>query len=161
MLTWEMIKSEFAWEGSWRDIYVLGASYDDWQRALDAIRATKLLSTFRVEDDGANAPTNVHDIFALRSTTTPLLSVLVCGVQLNCHFFCESEIEFDLDPREIRSQVEFDAVLQFMNTLCVATGKTTVMTPENVPEAPFIRVDPSGRVEYISTDGYFESLARG
>jgi hypothetical protein len=151
VLTWDVVKSEFEWEGSWRDIYVLDTGYGDWQRALDAIRASNLSFTFRVRDDVRNVPTSIHDIFALGSTTALLLSVFVRGVQLNCHFFCESEIEFDLDPREMRSQCELDAVLEFMKTLAGATGKTTVMTPENVSDAPFIRVEPSGDVEYMST----------
>jgi len=48
-----------------------------------------------------------------------------------------------------------------MQILAAATDRFAVMTPENMHAVPFIRASPSGEVEYISSDGFFEELARG
>ena len=36
---WNSVRHEFAFDGSWRDIYVLDADMDGWQRMLDGLRA--------------------------------------------------------------------------------------------------------------------------
>ncbi|MGC4064829.1 MAG: hypothetical protein QM784_09325 [Polyangiaceae bacterium] len=71
------------------------------------------------------------------------------------------EIEFDLDPREVAGQKALDGLIAFMRALAVAVNKASLMTPENMHDMPFIRVTPSGAVEYISSEGFFEQLAEG
>jgi hypothetical protein len=109
----------------------------------------------------ATLPGDVGELFKRRDQEAPMLSVLAQGVHLNCHFFDETEIEFDLDPRQVTGQPELDGLVAFMRTLAVAVKKVALMTPENMHDVPFIRVPPSGGVEYISSDGSFEELARG
>jgi hypothetical protein len=53
----------------------------------------------------------------------------------SCHFFDPSEIEFDLDPREVHGQAEIDGLLGVMQVLAAATGKLALMTPENMHDA--------------------------
>jgi hypothetical protein len=65
------------------------------------------------------------------------------------HFFGEFEIEFDLDPREVTGQPEFDDVVAFMGRLAAATGKVAVMTPENTHDAPFLSVAPLGAARIL------------
>jgi len=161
MLAWDDLKSEFAWEGSWRDICVTETSIADWRAALEMIRAAGFRLKFTIDGAESTPPADVLQIFGQPREGSFLLAVSVGGLWLNCHFFVESEIEFDLDPREVVGQPQLDAVVIFMRKLAGATQKWALMTPENMHEAAFIRVAPSGIVEYISTEGFFQELAAG
>jgi len=161
MLAWDDLKAEFAWEGSWRDICVTNTSIADWRAALEMIRTAGFRLKFTIDGAESTPPADVLQIFGQPRETSFLLAAFVGGLQLNCYFFAESEIEFDLDPREVVGQAELDAVISFMRKLAGATQKCALMTPENSHEAAFIRVAPSGIVEYVSTDGFFQELAAG
>ena len=67
---------------------------------------------------------------------TKVLSIWLGGVQLNCHFFAEREIELDLDPRQITSEESFNALRQFMEPLADALQHPILLTPENLNECP-------------------------
>ena len=161
MLAWDDLKVEFAWDGSLRDICVIDTSIADWRSALEMIHAGGYRLVFTIDGVEATAPDNLHQIFGQPRECSFLLAAFVDGVQLNCHFFSESEIEFDLDPREVAGQAEFDAVITFMRKLATSTQKSALMTPESSHERAFIRVAPLGSVQYISTDGFFQELAAG
>ena len=160
MLLWETIKGEFAWEGSWRDICVPDVDLDGWQAAVSALEASGRTGTLTIGENASSTSVDVTKLFGLEDRTTVLLSIEIGGVVLVCHFFDQSEIEFDLDPREVKGQAEIDALLGFMQTIASATGKFALMTPENMHAAPFVRVSPAGSVEYLGSGGFFEERAR-
>ena len=161
MLAWDDLKAEFTWEGSWRDICVTGTSIADWRAALEMIHAAGFRLKFMTDGAESTPPDNLLQVFNQPRECSFMLAAFVGGVQLNCHFFGESEIEFDLDPREVVGQAELDAVVTFMSKLAASTQKSALMTPENTHQAAFIRVAPSGIVQYISTNGSFQELAAG
>ena len=159
MLAWNDVKAEFAWEGSLRDICVRDASLNDWKLVLDVLRREQFSTEFKVAGSRTELPEQVSDMFPQTADDpSRMLSVDTAGVRLNCHFFDENEIEFDLDPREIGGQAQLDAVIAFMKTIACATGKPALMTPENMHEHAFIRVNPSGISEYISSEGFLEAM---
>jgi len=160
MLLWETIKAEFAWEGSWRDICVPDVDLDGWQAAMSALEASGRTGKLTVGENASSASVDVATLFGIEDRAAVLWSIEIGGVVLACHFFDQSEIEFDLDPREVKGQAEIDALLGFMQNIASATGKFALMTPENMHSAPFVRVSPAGSVEYISSGGFFEELAR-
>jgi hypothetical protein len=161
MIAWETVRSEFAWEGSWRDICIPGVDIKEWQAVMNALRAGGLSGELTVNGATSAMPDDISTLFRLADGVTALWSSSLAGVVLFCHFFDRSEIEFDLDPREVKGQAEIDGLLGFMRTLAKATGKVVLMTPENMHDVPFVRVTPSGAAEYISSGGFFEKLARG
>ncbi len=159
MVPWEDVSDEFAWEGSWRDICVSETSISDWRAVWRVLHTAGLDLTYAVDDVNTTPLENVDEIFASPRQCTFLAAVVVAGTRLNCHFFSELEIEFDLDPRDVTGQVQLDALISFMAALASATGKVALMTPENTHDAPFLRVQPSGITEYISSGGFFRELA--
>jgi len=161
MLLWETIKAEFAWEGSWRDICVPDVDLDGWQAAVRALEASGRAGTLSFGENAPPTSVDVLRLFASQDRATALWSIEVEGVVLACHFFAQTEIEFDLDPREVTGQPKLDALLEFMKTLSSATGRFALMTPENMHSVPFLRVSPTGSVEYINSGGFFEELAGG
>lgn len=160
MLLWESARSEFAWEGSWRDICVRDVDLPAWRSAVEALGRRNPHSRFTLDGVEQQIPFDLNHLFAAGAEGRALWSVVVAEVTLNCHFFAEGEIEFDLDPREVRGQEQLDGVIRFMRTLASATARPTLMTPENMHEVPFIIVVPSGDTEYVSSGGFFEKLAR-
>ncbi len=63
-------------------------------------------------------------------------------MHINCHFFGDNEIEFDLDPREVTGPAQIDAVSGFMKLLAQTTGKMAILTYENAKEEIILSVTP-------------------
>ena len=82
-----------------------------------------------------------------------MLSVNVGGVLLNTHFFSLEEIEFDLDPQEVDSEERFGSLLSFLAGCGRATGKTAIVTCENLPQKVILRYHPNpDEVEFAAPD---------
>lgn len=64
-------------------------------------------------------------------------------VQLNCFFFGELEIEFDLSPKEVASEAEARSILSFMRGLGRVTGRQVHLTEENVHDWRWLTFDPA------------------
>uniref|UniRef100_B0SZV4 Uncharacterized protein n=1 Tax=Caulobacter sp. (strain K31) TaxID=366602 RepID=B0SZV4_CAUSK len=142
-MAWKEIASELVWDGAWRDIYVVGTTIADWQRILDLLNdRTPDALAFYVDGEALSSAPSADVIFERRQETSTLLQVSAGNVHLNCHFFCEEEIEFDLDPRELREEHDLQAVLAFMSTLANGTGKPAILTHENSQEAVILTVQP-------------------
>lgn len=123
----------WACDGSLRDIYVHRTTLADWQRLLD--RAESLGAKYAFNGLNATLPSAI-DIFNNRSGSHSL-TFDVDKVSLHCHFFVAEEIEIDINPREIESAAQHEAVLDFVATLATALGKPASITPEDSPQAPF------------------------
>ena len=122
-------------DGGLRDIYVLGTSLEDWRRFV------ALAVSYPYEYDGE--PGSLPDVESvLRDDQSHLLSIGVGNVRLNCHFFIDSEIEIDIDPAEIESAANHDAVLNFLERLGRTLGKPVIITPENEIQTPIVSFDP-------------------
>lgn len=139
-LSWEEVSREFAFDGSWRDLYVFGTTMADWQRMLDWLWSSPYEVRYFRNEEPVELPREASHAFPLPDACDRLLSVTFAGVLANCHFFTAEEIEFDIDPRDVKGQHELDALLGFMQRLAAAVGKEVVLTPENFREAVIFRV---------------------
>jgi hypothetical protein len=145
MSDWEAYRDLFEWDGSWRDIYILDTQVPDWQRLLDHLRVRNDQLSFTVDDMPAPLPPNVDTIFALREQANPFLGIWIERLQVNCHFFGPGQIEFDIDPREIRDSTDFTLLLNFMADVGATVEKEVRLTPENGPEHVLLRYNPATR----------------
>jgi hypothetical protein len=147
---WEDYGDEFDFDGSWRDIYVLGTSVPDWQAMVEFLSSGVYEYSFSLDGETANLPACINDLFDIEWASSGRLEVRVGSVWLNCHFFTESEIEFDLDPRDVKSSDEAEQVFDFMVQLGHLLSKEVILTPENCPQIPLFKfaVDAE-RVVYI------------
>jgi hypothetical protein len=141
-LAWDVVRDEFAFEGSWRDIYVLGTDIASWQRMLDGLRAAGYDLAYFRDKQPTELPVEAAQAFPLPGECDRLLSVRFAGVLANCHFFTTQEIEFDIDPREVIGQEQLDGVFGFMRCLSEAVGKDAILTEENCQEIVIFRVRP-------------------
>jgi len=128
------------WErdGSFRDVYVFGTSEADWASLLRVARRHH--ATYRFEGAEAALP-SPGAIFANREGGH-LLQIELAGVQINCHFFVQDEIELDIDPRQVVDESRHEMVLMFLEELALEIQKPLVLTPENAPETPCLTFNP-------------------
>ena len=153
-MEWRQIAPDFAFDGSWRDIYVLATTLSDWQVVLDMLRQLEPAPIYRVDGVARAIPDRVEDAFESRISAGVLLSFSIGKAVLNCHFFGVDEIEFDLDPRDIGDSDQFKTLIGFMSLLGKLTGKTVLLTPENVRESPILRYSPDTRqVVWVRREG--------
>jgi hypothetical protein len=149
MISWEICREDFKRDGSLRDIYITPATLTEW-RAIYPLLCDFAEVEFSV--DGVIQPTTpamVEQAFAVRCSASPLLSFRVSRTLISFHFFSEDEIECDVSPHEMTSQMDLDALLGFIRQLGDATSKRVIITPENCREHPFISYRPqSGVFEY-------------
>ena len=155
MLEWDHVRGEFYQDGSWRDIYVLFTTIEHWQSALDALRSSSFPDAVLSERVESPVPASAAEASPESGRADRLLSVDLHGPIANAHFFTETEIEFDVDPSQVFSQRELDAVLEFMQLLASATGREAILTPENQEHIQIFRVRPNDpHVEHTPFGGY-------
>jgi hypothetical protein len=139
---WDSVREEFAFDGSWRDICVFHTTVTDWQRMFDAIQSVGYSLTYFRADRPSELPAKAAEAFPTPDDCDRRLSVWFANVQANCHFFTVEEIEFDIDPREVKGQRDLDALFGFMRCLADAANKEAVLTAEDMHEIVIFRVPP-------------------
>ncbi|MFP5115199.1 hypothetical protein ACSU64_22850 [Bacillaceae bacterium C204] len=88
--------------------------------------------------------TDVTHFFEEKENHRILMSINTNGVLINCNFFSEDKIEFDIDPKEVKNKSEANAVFEFMKNLSKILDKESILTGENSPEYPLVAVNPDG-----------------
>jgi hypothetical protein len=143
-LRWKEIAHVFEDDdGSLRDIYVSGMSPSTWADFLAGLREWGY--ALRYTEDGTDAPLpdTVEAVFRRRQEISPLMAIHFAGIQINCHFFIDDELELDLDPREFHGQEQLDALVLFMERIAQRVKGPIRLTPENDHEAfPYLVFDP-------------------
>ena len=156
-IAWETVRDEFAFDGSWRDIYIFGTTIADWQRTLDTIRSAGYRLAYFRDDQPTEMPSKAEDAFPLPDECDRMLSVWFGDVLANCHFFTVEEIEFDIDPREVKGQQELNGLFVFMRCLAHATEREVVLTAEDRREIVIFRVSPcKAAIEYHAFGGWHD-----
>jgi len=136
----EKFADAFFVDGSLRDIIVSDTTIDDWQKVYDELRSGKYDLAYECGTSHV-PPTDVCELLAGRGLQDerPRLSVKCGANTLNCFFYGEDEIEFDLDPRDVTSEDEFLKIIDFMRMIGQRLRKDVSLTEENVHEAELIR----------------------
>ncbi|GAA4026752.1 hypothetical protein GCM10022409_08370 [Hymenobacter glaciei] len=138
-VSWEELQ-QYVYEvdGSWRDIYVLGANRADWEIWADFVNAN-----YRVKFiDGNSVRHNQIDFTAVESfwdsdgPNMPISTFFVGEVNVNCYFFGDYEIENDIDPLKITSYAVHQQLMDYLTRLSQALGKEVVLTLENDTPQP-------------------------
>ena len=141
MIHWETCKDDFRWDGGLRDIYITPATLGDWRVLYPLLRDYSGV-VYSVDGIALPPPASVEQVFAIRPSGSPMLRVEVGRMFIVFHFFSDEEIECDIEPRQITSQVELDLLCGFVRLLGDTTNKRVVITPENLRDEPFISYSP-------------------
>lgn len=140
---WQLLKEKVYYEdGSLRDIYMLNTTAADWEKWVEFVN-----QNYRVEwyDSKSNITKPNIDFASIesywrdeRATTTA--KIFLDTIQINAHFFDDSEIENDLDPREFKNIKQHYKLLSYLNSFSNLCNKPIVVTPENDPSISLMTI---------------------
>ena len=135
MTDWRSIQQGFDPDGALRDVYIAPASAALWNEFIEWVSCAGYSSEFWHGQQKKALPREFREIKQLQQTDpTTLKLFLSAGVQINCHFFIDEEIELDIDPREIQDQEAFESLLKFLRAIATALKRNARVTYENSPE---------------------------
>jgi len=144
-MNWDEIKNKiYYWDGSWRDIYVHETNHQDWEKWTDFVN-----SNYKIEWNIFETESNrnkidfqiIKDYWSGTGDNCSTAKVFIDKIQINAHFFDDSEIENDIDPREFNSIDDHQKLIDFMTSLSKTLDKSVYLTPENCPEIRLIKVN--------------------
>ena len=134
-------------DGSWRDIYVLHATREDWQHWIAHVNRHYQVR-WEAEDhldgrelDAIDAAYMERRWDAGFDALVQWANVFVGDIKLNCHFFVATQIDNDFDPAAIRSMEDHHRLMGYLVAISTALQKEVIVTAENVPEGIYIRVN--------------------
>ncbi|RYX80825.1 hypothetical protein EON83_26885 [bacterium] len=120
----------------------------DWQLLLDSLKSSAYEYAYFVDGEEAALLPSLPVVF--KKDVGCRLAVTIDSILLNCHFFHPSEIEFDIDPREIKKQHDAEQIFGFMKYIGCLLNKEVILTPENDQAVLLFRFAPDvGEVQYI------------
>ena len=128
-------------DGSLRDAYVFGAEPKDWS----VLVSLAISGKWRYSADGVAGPLPAPECIFANREVSHLLQMKAGAASINCHFFVPTEIELDIDPKEVVDEATHGAVLSFLESLSFGTGKGITITAENSPESALLTFNPSSR----------------
>lgn len=142
---WHKIKEEIYYsDGSWRDIYVFGTTKDDWGRWIDLINQKYTVEFYNGQTQKTEAAINKEVVFDYWDRKTDLLNgaaVTVGNISVKCHFFTPTEIENDIDPKEIATLADHNQIISYLVDVSSTLNKTVVLTAENQRDVGYIVIN--------------------
>lgn len=148
---WDNINWIFKPDGSLRDIYIQETSLSDWDKVIDVLNSEYNLNYF------SENKIDKKEVFEYLQDETgeiqcKTVSINIKNVKINCHFFLTEQIEFDIEPSEVKSELEFDNILSFMTTLSSKLKKQITLTGENEVNFPLIKINVNENIFKIITE---------
>lgn len=144
-MNWNQLKDKiYVWDGGWLDIYVHSASTNDWKVWTDYVNRNFKIDWYngKTKRDESKIDFSVIQEYwegngDLCSTAKVFIND---NIQINAHFFDNSEIENDIDPREFNSINDHNNLIKFLKNLSNKLKKEVTVTPENCPEIVLIKI---------------------
>jgi len=147
---WDDIKWIFEPDGSLRDIYIQDVVIRDWEKLIDFLNIT-----FDLKFGDNNKIDKEYVIRYLGDKTGKMecksLSIDINGITIKCYFFLSDQIEFDIDPNEIKSLEHFEAIESFMTSISKTLHNQVTLTDENTPKFPLIKIDVEKGINKVLT----------
>ncbi|WP_313375498.1 hypothetical protein [Chishuiella sp.] len=69
-----------------------------------------------------------------------IATIKIDQISINTHFFWDKQIEFDIEPREIKKILDYEKIVDFMYKISEVIDKEVILTGENQIEFPLIKV---------------------
>ena len=148
---WEEVREDWLPDDGLRDInfpdaYVEagGLEIAEWQKLVDWIRARSEWTVSYAEGgEDVEMPSDVAVIMETSLSVSTLWRIDIGrGVIVNT-YFAPGEIEFDVDPREVRGQEEFALVCDFVRSIGALAGRRVEVSAEGSSGPLVMSFDPA------------------
>ncbi|MFT5647220.1 MAG: hypothetical protein ACI976_001909 [Aureispira sp.] len=153
---WKDIKWMFEPDGALMDIYVQEVTINDWTKIIDLIN--EKYEVYYGDSSGYNESQKIDKKGVVKYLTDETgekemktACVKLGEIRLNCHFFLEDQIEFDIDPKEINSIEDFEKIELFMSEISKVTEGQVTLTEENDVIFPLFKIDVKNRINKLLT----------
>ncbi len=127
------------------ELYVLGAGYEGWRRAVESLHAEAY--ELRIVQRESGSPADFGpELFAVPGAADYSLSIQIDNQVWTSTFPTAESIELQGDPRDIISPRDLEQVLRLMRILNSATGKRVILVSETldpVAVTPYIIIPPN------------------
>ena len=146
MKDWKFIKEELYYEdGSLRDILVLGANRENWKNWTSLVNDNYKVEFYNGRTLKTEPRIDIGEVFSFWEDSglfeEPKKATIRLGeVNIMCYFFIESEIENDIEPREVKTADDHQAILDYLKAVAEKLGKKVVVTPEMEPEVILLEI---------------------
>lgn len=142
MKAWNELKDEFEADGSLLDIFVENIDPVLWEAFLVNIKSSNYRLEFTHGEEPLDLPNSLAEIKELQKTNpTTLFIWLNEKIQINCHFFIDTEIELDVLPHDISNESEYYILTTFLKWLSGALSKRVIVTHEGIQNQVILSVD--------------------
>lgn len=116
------------------EIYVLGASYDDWLRAVDALREARFDVSFT--ELQTDTPVDFGPrIFDRECDIEYRLSIRVGDQLWTSSMYSIDVIDLQGDPRDVTEAEDLAEIIRLMRCLNHAVSKSVILVPETLEPA--------------------------
>jgi len=141
MKQWHDIKPELETDGSLRDIYVEDIDSSIWNAFIAEVKRSDYKIEFSHGDAEKDLPDELNTIKGMQQTNPTTLYIwLTENIQLNCHFFVETEIELDVSPHDIQCENSYLQLVSFLKWLALVTSREVKLTHEGTQEHVILSV---------------------
>src|SRR5690606_2802792 len=122
-----------------------------WKKTVDLLNSEYKL-TFGTYEDNLTDKIDfsyVEKMFADETRELEIKSATIdlSGIIVKCYFVLENQIEFDINPTEIKTELEFNKITDFMESISTKLEKQITLCGENQPEFPLIKIDTKNGIE--------------
>lgn len=134
----------YYWDGSWRDICILHTNRKDWKVWADYVNRNYPIGWFNGKTGKLENQVDfevIEEFWDGKHHHCSTARVFIGKIQINAHFFEESEIENDIDPGEFNSIEEHDKLIEYMSALSKLLGREIVLTLENEHESILFKIN--------------------
>jgi hypothetical protein len=143
-MNWTEIKEKIYYcDGSLRDIYILQTNMEDNKKWTDFVNEHYTVKWFNglTQTDEKEIDFEVIKGYLNREhDLCSSASIFLDKIQINNHFFIDSEIENDISPKEINSLQDHERIISYMIGISKILNKPIILTPENEQGTILIKV---------------------
>ncbi|MCF8713740.1 hypothetical protein JM658_02785 [Joostella atrarenae] len=144
-MKWNQLKNKiYVWEGGWLDIYIHSTSANDWKVWTKYVNQNFKINWYNGKSDKDESKIDFSVIQEYWDGNHNLCSTakifIADNIQVNAHFFDNSEIENDIDPREFKNIDDHNKLIRFLKAISNELKKEVVVTPENSPEIVLMKI---------------------
>ncbi|MFE9373993.1 hypothetical protein ACFYM2_30045 [Streptomyces sp. NPDC006711] len=131
----------FEADGALRDVCILNAQPESWQRMIEGFSMAPWRVVFRwtfAESPDEGSLLDAGEIWRHLEEDqdeSASLSVQVGNIWFTCYFFDPDEIEFTFDPADVEDEKSFTAVRDFVRRLGDTTQQEVIVTMEGTDHA--------------------------